>query len=71
MAGCQYPGTQIAPAPAALPAPRTRVISGSQIIVADLLDGDLEQRRDITHADATDAIDWIERVALAIATVLG
>ncbi|NNJ60643.1 MAG: hypothetical protein HKP61_06750 [Dactylosporangium sp.] len=38
---------------------------------ADLLDGHLKQRRDITAADATDAIDWIERIALAIATTLG
>jgi hypothetical protein len=28
-------------------------------------------RRPITDADVTDAIDWIERIALAIATVLG
>ena len=38
---------------------------------ADLLDGDLEKRRDITDADVTDAIDWIERIALAIAHALG
>ncbi|MEX5711376.1 hypothetical protein AB1484_24575 [Parafrankia sp. FMc6] len=38
---------------------------------ADLVDGDLEKRRDITDADVTDAIDWIERIARAIATVLG
>ncbi|AOS64174.1 hypothetical protein [Actinoalloteichus hymeniacidonis] len=38
---------------------------------ADLLDGDLEQRRSITDAEATDAIDRIERIALAIAYVLG
>lgn len=37
---------------------------------ADLLDGDLEKRRHITEADVTDAIDWIERIALAVATVL-
>jgi hypothetical protein len=30
-----------------------------------------ERRRPITDADVTDAIDWIERIALAIATVLG
>lgn len=38
---------------------------------ADLLDGDLENRRPISDAEVTDAIDWIERIALAIATVLG
>ncbi|MGP3981421.1 hypothetical protein [Streptomyces sp. KR80] len=38
---------------------------------ADLLDGDLKRRRPITDADVTDAIDWIERIALAIASVLG
>jgi hypothetical protein len=38
---------------------------------ADLLDGDLEHRRPISDAEVTDAIDWIERIALAIATVLG
>jgi len=38
---------------------------------ADLVDGDLKQRRAITDADVSDAIDWIERIALAIATVLG
>ncbi|MBB5111951.1 restriction system protein [Micromonospora echinospora] len=37
---------------------------------ADLLDGDLKQRRSITDADATDAIDWIERIAAAIAWVI-
>jgi restriction system protein len=35
---------------------------------ADLLDGDLKHRRPISDADA---IDWIERIALAIARVLG
>jgi restriction system protein len=38
---------------------------------ADLLDGDLKRRRPISDAEATDAIDWIERIALAIAHVLG
>jgi restriction system protein len=38
---------------------------------ADLLDGDLKQRRPITDADVSDAIDWIERIASAIAQVLG
>ncbi|MFE9797416.1 hypothetical protein ACFYP6_01015 [Streptomyces goshikiensis] len=38
---------------------------------ADLLDGDLKRRRPISDADVTDAIDWIERIALAIAKVLG
>ncbi|WP_018635951.1 hypothetical protein [Parafrankia elaeagni] len=38
---------------------------------ADLVDGDLEKRRDITDADVSDAIDWLERIARAIATVLG
>ncbi|WP_435241799.1 hypothetical protein [Streptomyces cucumeris] len=38
---------------------------------ADLLDGQLKRRREISDADVTDAIDWIERIALAIATVLG
>jgi hypothetical protein len=38
---------------------------------ADLLDGDLEHRRPISDAEVTDAIDWIERIALAIAMVLG
>ena len=37
----------------------------------DLLDGDLKRRRPISDADVTDAIDWIERIALAIAKVLG
>ncbi len=38
---------------------------------ADLEDGHLKQRRAITSADATDAADWIERIALAIARVHG
>lgn len=38
---------------------------------ADLLDGDLKQRRPINDADVTDAVDWVERIALAIAKVLG
>ena len=38
---------------------------------ADLADGRLHQRRSITDAEANDAIDWIERIALAIARVLG
>lgn len=38
---------------------------------ADLLDGDLSNRRPITDADVTDAIDWLERIALAIAHTLG
>ncbi|WP_399888382.1 hypothetical protein ACGH7X_25545 [Streptomyces sp. BBFR51] len=37
---------------------------------ADLVDGDLKQRRAIDEAEVTDAIDWIERIALAIAHVL-
>ncbi|MGX1367658.1 hypothetical protein RKD19_003017 [Streptomyces canus] len=37
---------------------------------ADLIDGDLEQRRPIDEASVNDAIDWIERIALAIAHVL-
>jgi hypothetical protein len=38
---------------------------------ADLLDGDLKRRRPISDAEVIDAIDWIERIALAIAKVLG
>ena len=38
---------------------------------ADLEDGNLKQRRAITDADATDAVDWIARIAPAIAGVLG
>jgi hypothetical protein len=38
---------------------------------ADLVDGSLDQRRSITDAEVNDAIDWIERIALAIAKVLG
>ncbi|WP_328463881.1 hypothetical protein [Streptomyces sp. NBC_00448] len=38
---------------------------------ADLVDGSLKQRRPITDADVTDAIDWTERIALAIAVALG
>ncbi|MET7616085.1 hypothetical protein [Streptomyces sp. NPDC005408] len=34
-------------------------------------DGELGKRRPITEAETSDAIDWIERVALAFATVLG
>ncbi|MFF0106869.1 hypothetical protein [Streptomyces hirsutus] len=37
---------------------------------ADLIDGDLKQRRSIDEAEVTDAIDWIERIALALAHVL-
>lgn len=37
---------------------------------ADLVDGDLKQRRSIDANEVTDAIDWIERIALAIAHVL-
>jgi hypothetical protein len=37
---------------------------------ADLIDGDLKQRRPISEAEVTDAIDWIERIALAVAHVL-
>lgn len=38
---------------------------------ADLLDGSLKERRPISDADVTDALDWLERIALAIAHVLG
>ncbi|MFE9498653.1 hypothetical protein [Streptomyces collinus] len=37
---------------------------------ADLIDGDLHQRHPIDAAEVTDAIEWIERIALAIAHVL-
>ncbi|MEY7980903.1 hypothetical protein AB8O53_31900 [Streptomyces pilosus] len=37
---------------------------------ADLIDGDLKQRRPIDEAEVTDAIDWIERIAVALAHVL-
>ncbi len=37
---------------------------------ADLIDGDLKQRRPVDEAGVNDAIDWIERIALAIAHVL-
>jgi restriction system protein len=38
---------------------------------ADLIGDGPKRRRTITAADATDAIDWIERIALAMASVLG
>ncbi|MCX4724927.1 hypothetical protein [Streptomyces sp. NBC_01306] len=38
---------------------------------ADLEDGHLKRRRPITDAEASDALNWIERIALAIAAVLG
>ncbi|MFE9723624.1 hypothetical protein ACFYQ5_08515 [Streptomyces sp. NPDC005794] len=37
---------------------------------ADLVDGDLKQRRPINEHDVTDAINWIDRIALAVAHVL-
>ncbi|MGW7516970.1 hypothetical protein ACWGJ2_15400 [Streptomyces sp. NPDC054796] len=37
---------------------------------ADLEDGDLKQRRPITAADANEAVNWLERVVLAVAKVL-
>ncbi|GAU67873.1 hypothetical protein SSP35_05_04400 [Streptomyces sp. NBRC 110611] len=37
---------------------------------SDLEEGHLKRRRPITDADACDAVDWIERITLAIATVL-
>lgn len=37
---------------------------------ADLIDGDLKQRRPISEADVTDALNWIERIALALAYAL-
>ncbi|WP_240139979.1 hypothetical protein [Streptomyces sp. MUM 178J] len=37
---------------------------------ADLIDGDLKQRRPIGEADVTDALNWIERIALALAYAL-
>jgi hypothetical protein len=37
---------------------------------ADLEDGHLKQRHPIDAPAVTDAVDWIERIALAIATVL-
>ncbi len=37
---------------------------------ADLEDGDLKQRRPLTAAGANDAVDWLERVVLAVAKVL-
>jgi hypothetical protein len=37
---------------------------------ADLIDGDLKQRRPIDEAAVNDAIHWIERSALAVAHVL-
>lgn len=36
-----------------------------------MTDQTLKKRRAISDADATDAIDWVERIALAIATTLG
>lgn len=38
---------------------------------ADLEDGHLQQRRAITPAQTHDAVDWLERIVLAIAKVLG
>ncbi|MFE5663310.1 hypothetical protein ACFQ7W_05130 [Streptomyces niveus] len=38
---------------------------------ADLEDGDLKRRRPITEAETSDALNWLERVALAFAAVLG
>ncbi|MFI5659715.1 hypothetical protein [Streptomyces sp. NPDC051684] len=37
---------------------------------ADLLDGDHTRRRPLTAAEAGDAIDWIEHIALALARAL-
>lgn len=37
---------------------------------ADLIDGDLKQRRPISEADVADALNWIERIALALAYAL-
>ncbi|WP_327349376.1 hypothetical protein OG772_10770 [Streptomyces sp. NBC_01321] len=37
---------------------------------ADLIDGDLKRRREIGEADVTDALNWIERIALALAYAL-
>ncbi|MEU9999045.1 hypothetical protein [Streptomyces sp. NPDC050848] len=37
---------------------------------ADLVDGDHTARRDIDAAQVTDAVDWIERIALALAYAL-
>ncbi|MCX4772500.1 hypothetical protein EES39_05060 [Streptomyces sp. ADI92-24] len=37
---------------------------------ADLVAGDLKQRRPISEPDVTDAINWIDRIALAVAHVL-
>ncbi|WP_406450238.1 hypothetical protein OG782_12355 [Streptomyces sp. NBC_00876] len=37
---------------------------------ADLVAGDLKRRRSITEPDVTDAINWIDRIALAVAHVL-
>jgi len=38
---------------------------------ADLEDGHLKRRHAIDSATTTDAVDWIERIAIAIVTVLG
>ncbi|MFG2479069.1 hypothetical protein [Streptomyces fagopyri] len=35
-----------------------------------MIDGDLKQRRLIDEGEVTDAIDWIERIAPAVAHVL-
>ncbi|EST38830.1 hypothetical protein N566_05370 [Streptomycetaceae bacterium MP113-05] len=37
---------------------------------ADLEDGHLKRRRPITESETTDAVDWIQRIALAIAKAL-
>ncbi|MFF9555380.1 hypothetical protein ACF1DY_06115 [Streptomyces albus] len=37
---------------------------------ADLEDGHFKQRRPLTAADVNDAVDWLERVVLAVAKVL-
>lgn len=37
---------------------------------ADLEDGHLKQRRPLTSAEVSDAVDWVERIALALAKAL-
>lgn len=38
---------------------------------SDIVEGDSKERTTITDADVNDTIDWIERIALAISTVVG
>ncbi|MEU1352025.1 hypothetical protein [Streptomyces sp. NPDC005795] len=52
-----------------IPLHRVEAVQRGDVTLADVA-GDLKQRRPISEPDVTDAINWIDRIALAVAHVL-